>query len=88
MSENFKKNVLDTIARAIDRSDKTMFFESYHRQAKTVLKDLEAQGYVIVPLDIDKKTLDSASRILSDGRHHPKDIVNEIFRDIISSYNK
>ena len=87
MPENTRQNVLDTIARAIDRSDKTVFFESYHRQAKAVLKDLEDQGYTVLPRNIDDEITDSASRILSDGRHRPKDIVNEIFQHIVSYYN-
>ena len=86
MNQKTSQHILNTISGAIQRSDKSLFFESYHKQARTVIKDLQKAGYVVAPQIPSQDSLDKAAAVLKDGRHRPHDVIKNIYQNLISPF--
>lgn len=66
------------IAVAIQKADKSYFFENYDKQAKAVLKALEKNGYAIMPIEPDEKTLKAVADNMSTGKMRPEQHIKNV----------
>lgn len=71
------------IARAIKKADKTIFLENYTRQAKSVLKALQKEGYVIVPLEPTEEMLKAGSDAIVSGKVKPSNHVRVVYQSML-----
>ena len=76
----------DIIAKAIQKSDRSVFFENYNQQAKAVVTSLRKAGLVIVPQQPSDATLQEAASILREGRHRPRDIITALYKKFIEPF--
>lgn len=67
------------IAVAIKRADRSYFFENYDKQARSVIRALEQQGYVILPREPDEGLLKQVADSISTGRMRPEEHVRNVY---------
>lgn len=74
--------VQKTIARAIKNADRSYFFENYDKQAAAVLRVLEKEGYVIVPVKPDPEILKKAADTMATGKMKPEEHVLDVHQKL------
>lgn len=72
------------IARAIRRADKSYFFEDYDRQARAVMKALEAEGYAITQCETDMAIFKQVADEMKTGRMKPEEHVQDVYRRVLA----
>ncbi len=73
-----KANIKQTIAEAIQKADKSYFFEDYSKQALAVLKAIEASGFTVVPKELPPELAKEVAENMRTGRVKPEDHVRSI----------
>ncbi len=76
------------IAKAIQKADKSYFFENYSKQARSVISSLEKQGYMIVPKDPTEDMLQAGSDAILPGRVKPEVLAKLVFESMVLAAKK
>jgi hypothetical protein len=74
------------IAKAIERADKSYFFENYTNQAQAVLQELNKAGLAIVPIVPDEKMITAGVTSIVYGRNKPSVIVKEVYSSMVTQF--
>jgi hypothetical protein len=69
----------ETIAEAIQKTDKSFFNEDYMKQAMAVITSLRKAGYEIVPNKASDGLVDFACDNLPFGRLKQQDFIKELY---------
>ena len=81
---NFAKNDImklqKLIAKAIKKADSSYFFEDYSKQSKAVLDMLDAEGYHIIPKELDKDLYKKISDEMRTGRMAPEEHIRDVYQ--------
>ena len=80
--------MIPLIAKAIEKADKSYFFENYTEQAASVLEELKKAGFVILPLEPNEEMINAGVASIFYGRNKPSAIVKEIYTTMVSTYKK
>lgn len=75
----------EIIARAIQKADRSYFFENYDKQARAVLSALKKEGYSVVPRDPDEDQIEAGKAVVTSGRVRPSDFVTAIYSAMVRS---
>lgn len=70
------------IAMAIKKADKSYFFENYDKQAAAVLAALKKQGYAVVPMEPDEKTLRTVADTIATGKMRPEQHIKNVHQTL------
>ena len=70
------------IAVAIQKADKSYFFENYDKQASAVIKALRQKGYAIMPIEPDEKTLKAVADHISTGKMRPEQHIKNVHQTL------
>lgn len=73
------------IARAIQKADKSYFFEDYSKQARAVLRMLEKEGYIIVPKQPTDDMIQAGSDAILPGKVKPDVLVRHVFESMMKA---
>lgn len=77
-------SALKIIAKAIKKADSSYFFEDYDKQAKAVLKALEAEGYAVTRREADMELFKKVADEMATGRMKPEEHVQDVYRRVLS----
>lgn len=75
------------IASAIKKSDKTYFFENYIKQADSVIKALEYNGFKIVPKEPTDNMISSGVWSINLGLIDAKKLAKKVYQEMINIDN-
>ncbi len=81
-------SVRGRIARAIQKADKSYFFENYSKQAQAVLRALEKDGYTIVPLNPTEEMIQAGSDAILPGKVRPEALARMVFESMAKAAKK
>ncbi|MCC2646362.1 MAG: hypothetical protein K0R02_427 [Rickettsiaceae bacterium] len=79
--------MISIIAKAIERADKSYFFENYTNQAQAVVQELNKAGLVIVPIEPDEKMINAGVASIVYGRSKPSAIVKDVYSTMVKNYS-
>ncbi|WP_044559506.1 hypothetical protein [Azospirillum sp. B4] len=80
--------IVDTIAQAIKRSDKTFFNENYTKQAHAVVDGLRKAGFEIVPVRPPEGLVEYAVENIPFGRLRPSELIRALYGTMIENCRK
>lgn len=72
-------DIKNTIAKAIKSADNSYFSEDYVKQASSVLRAIEKEGFVLMPKDAPSDIYAKVSDKIPSGRMRPEDLVKSIY---------
>lgn len=73
----------NTIAHAIKKADRSLFWENYTRQARAVIKALEKDGYRLVPREPSKDQIEAGTQALTYGRTRPSELLRDLYEAMV-----
>lgn len=79
-AQNRAMKLQKIIASAIKKADSSYFFENYSKQSKAVLKKLDAEGYQIIPKELDKKLYTQIADEMRTGRMPPDEHIRDVYQ--------
>jgi hypothetical protein len=77
--------LLDIIAVAIKKADKSYIWENYTKQAQAVTKALEDNGYKIVPLNPTESMIKAGINAITAGRTNTNDLARQIYLSMVNT---
>lgn len=77
-------SIEDEIAEAIQKADKSYFFEDYNKQAKAVIRALHKAGYAVVPKTPSETMVEAGKNAVTSGRVRPADFVKTIYELMVA----
>lgn len=80
--------IFDLISNSIKESDKTIFFENYSQQARSVLLTLEKNGYKIIPSEPTDQMIKIAVKSIELGTVDARSLAKKIYKDMIINFEK
>ncbi len=80
------EDLVQVIAKAIKKVDKTYFFENYTNQALSVMRALAENGYWVVPKQPTPKMLDAGRDSLRYGVQKSGDSLVGIYKSMIDAH--
>lgn len=82
-------NKYKIIRKAIEDADRGLFFVADHgKQTLNVIKQLELNGFRIVPYVPDKKMISTAIDAIKFGTNDPAELVKEIYQKMLDLNEK
>ena len=78
-------DIIPIIAEAIRKADSSYFFENYTKQAKAVVKELSALGYVLAPKEPTKEMVKAGVYAISLGMIDAKKLATEVYKDMLEA---
>ena len=72
------------IAKAIRSADGSYFFEDYEKQARAVLKALEADGYAVTRREADMALFKKVSDEMLTGKMKPEEHVKDVYQRVLT----
>jgi predicted CoA-binding protein len=79
-------NLNKIIARAIKKADRSYFFENYEKQAESVLRLLDQEGYMILPKEPSKDLLKKVAETMATGKMKPEEHVKDVYEKILGQW--
>lgn len=79
-------DLVQVIAKAIKKVDKTYFFENYTNQALSVMRALAENGYWVVPTQPTPKMLEAGRDSLRFGVQKSGDSLAGIYKSMIDAH--
>jgi hypothetical protein len=79
-------DLIQVVAQAIKKVDKTYFFENYTNQALSVMKALAENGYWVVPVNPTPKMLEAGRDSLRFGVQKSGDSLAGIYKKMIAAH--
>lgn len=80
--------IVDTIAQAIKRADKTLFNENYTKQAQAVIDGLRKAGFEVVPLKPPEVLVEYAVNNIPFGRLRPSELIRTLYSTMVENCRK
>lgn len=67
------------IATAIQKADKSYFFEDYTKQATAVLSTLSTKGYQPMPKEPTEEMIKAGTEAIPNGKVHPEEVIKRVY---------
>tara|TARA_B100001123_G_scaffold363726_1_gene421633 strand:+ start:1087 stop:1338 length:252 start_codon:yes stop_codon:yes gene_type:complete len=72
------------IAKAIQKADKSYFFEDYSKQAAAVMRTLKAEGWAITRKEADMDVFKQVADEMATGRMKPEEHVQDVYTRVLA----
>ncbi|MBB6249637.1 hypothetical protein [Nitrospirillum iridis] len=80
--------IVETIAQAIKRADKTFFNENYTKQAQAVVDGLRKAGFEVVPVKPPEVLVEYAVENIPFGRLRPSELIRALYGTMVENCRK
>lgn len=80
-------DIVKIIADAIQKADKSYFFENYSKQARSVIKELDQLGYVLMPKEPNAEMIKAGVLAITIGNVDARKLARDVYKDMIEADN-
>jgi hypothetical protein len=78
--------IKQVIASAIQKADKSYFYEDYIEQALQVLVMLKKEGLQVVPLQANEEMVKAGVEAIAYGMSDPEEVVKAIYEAMVRNF--